>query len=37
MDPNFLVSHEIPMSKWEEAFDLLMKGKGCKILVDPQK
>jgi len=32
-----LATHDMPMSKWEEAFDNLMKGVGMKILLNPQE
>ncbi|XP_031574222.1 uncharacterized protein LOC116308013 [Actinia tenebrosa] len=32
-----LITHEIPMSRFEEAFQLLFNAQGCKILLDPQK
>lgn len=35
VDPRLIVSHRFPMSKFEEAFAMLMSGKSCKILIDP--
>jgi len=34
--PETLLSHEFAMSEWKSAFDVLMSGTGCKILVNPQ-
>merc|ERR1719370_1533953 len=34
--PEITVSHRIPMSNFHEAFDVLLKGKACKIILDPQ-
>jgi len=31
-----VVTHVFPMSEFEKAFEVLFKGEGCKILVDPQ-
>jgi hypothetical protein len=31
-----VVSHNLPMSRFDEAHHLLIEGKGCKILVNPQ-
>jgi len=36
VDPNIVLSHQFPMSDWKSAFDVLMSGAGCKIIVDPQ-
>jgi len=36
VDPTKIVSHEFPMTRWQEAFDTLMSGHGCKIVVDAQ-
>merc|ERR1712045_588596 len=36
VDPNIVLSHQFPMSDWRSAFDVLMSGAGCKIIVDPQ-
>jgi len=30
-----VITHEIPMSQFEKAFELLKSGKGCKIMIDP--
>ncbi len=35
--PEEIVSHEFAMSDWERAFDVLMSGQCCKIVMDPQK
>jgi L-iditol 2-dehydrogenase len=35
-----LVSHRLPLERWEEAFDLCARGEGIKVLIfprDPQK
>jgi len=37
VDPTLIVSHEFPMTKWQDAFDDLMSGTACKIVVDVQK
>ena len=37
VDVETVISHIIPLSKFEEAFELLYSGKACKILLDPQK
>jgi len=34
--PEIVLSHEFPMSDWKSAFDVLMSGAGCKIIVDPR-
>ena len=36
VDPKLIVSHDIKMTDWQSAFDTLMSGKACKIVVDPQ-
>jgi len=36
VDPTVIVSHEFPMTRWQEAFDTLMSGSACKIVVDTQ-
>ncbi|XP_004347831.1 hypothetical protein CAOG_04006 [Capsaspora owczarzaki ATCC 30864] len=36
VDISPIVSHDIPMSKFEDAFSTLLKAEGCKILMDPQ-
>jgi len=36
VSPEIVLSHEFTMSEWESAFDVLMSGAGCKIIVDPQ-
>ncbi|XP_020612280.1 uncharacterized protein LOC110050704 [Orbicella faveolata] len=35
VDVTPVITHEIPMSQFEQAFKLLKSGKGCKIMVDP--
>ena len=35
-DPKLIVSHDIKMTDWQNAFDTLMSGKACKIVIDPQ-
>lgn len=37
VDPKLIVSHEFSMTDYQNAFDTLMSGKACKIVVDPQK
>jgi len=34
--PELTVSHRIPMSQYQQAFDALLKGEACKIIMDPQ-
>jgi len=34
--PELIVSHEFPMSKWEDAFTALFSKDSCKIIMDPQ-
>jgi len=36
VDPTLIVSHEFSMTRWQEAFDMLMSGAACKIVVDAQ-
>jgi threonine dehydrogenase-like Zn-dependent dehydrogenase len=36
VDPTVIVSHQFPMTQWQEAFDTLMAGTACKIVVDAQ-
>jgi len=36
VDPKLIVSHDIKMTDWQSAFDTLMSGKACKIVIDPQ-
>jgi len=31
------LTHELPMSQYEEAFKLLFSGTACKIVMDPSK
>lgn len=35
VDVNALISHRFPMSKFEDAFQVLFGGKGCKIVLYP--
>jgi len=35
VDPNMLVTHDLRLSKHEEAFKTLLSGKCCKILITP--
>ena len=35
IDP--IISHVKPLSKFEEAFDLIKTGKGCKVILDPSQ
>jgi len=37
VDPTLIVSHELTLTTWQEAFDALMSGTACKIVVDVQK
>lgn len=30
-----LISHRLPLERYEEAFELLLTGKACKVLMDP--
>ncbi|XP_076822977.1 L-threonine 3-dehydrogenase-like isoform X1 [Clavelina lepadiformis] len=36
VDPLPVVSHQLPISKFEEAFKALLSGNACKIIMDPQ-
>ena len=36
VDPTLVISHRFGMSDWQNAFDHLMSGSACKIVVDPQ-
>jgi len=36
VDPTMIVSHEFSMTNWQEAFNTLMSGEACKIVVDAQ-
>ena len=36
MDPGFIVTHEFPLERWEEAFDIAETGSGAKVLLIPQ-
>lgn len=35
--PSLLVSHDVPMSQYHEAFDALLSGKSCKVIMNPGK
>ncbi|XP_076458186.1 L-threonine 3-dehydrogenase-like [Babylonia areolata] len=35
VDVKKIVSHRVPMSRFEEAFQVLFSGEACKILLDP--
>ena len=35
-DSELTVSHRIPMTRFREAFDALLNGTACKIILDPQ-
>ena len=37
VDPKKIISHSMTMSQWQEAFDTLLSGKACKIVIDPQQ
>jgi len=37
VDPTLIVSHEFTMTNWQDAYDALMSGEACKIVVDIQK
>nr|KAG5703163.1 hypothetical protein BaRGS_027328 [Batillaria attramentaria] len=37
VDVKKVVSHRVPMSKFEDAFKALFSGEACKILLDPSK
>ena len=34
--PTMIVSHEFKMTEHQKAFDVLMSGDACKIVVDPK-
>jgi len=36
VDPTLIVSHQFTMTRWQDAFDTLMSGVACKIVVDTQ-
>ncbi|XP_076029625.1 L-threonine 3-dehydrogenase-like [Oratosquilla oratoria] len=36
VDVNPIISHDLPMSNFHEAFQALLSGKACKIILDPQ-
>ena len=33
VDPTVIISHEFSLDQWQDAFDLLLSGKACKIVV----
>lgn len=35
VDLSGLISHRLPLERYEEAFELLLAGKACKVLMDP--
>ena len=35
--PEKTVSHRLPMSDFENAYDILLSGRACKIILDPQQ
>ena len=35
--PSMIVSHQYKMSDFTQAFETLMSGKACKIVVDPKE
>ncbi|XP_065067664.1 L-threonine 3-dehydrogenase-like [Rhopilema esculentum] len=37
VDVSCIITHDYPMSKFEEAFRILFDGEGCKIILDPSK
>jgi len=37
IDISATISHRFGMSEWEQAFEALMSGKCCKIMIDPQR
>eukprot|EP00112_Aurelia_sp_Birch-Aquarium-sp1_P006742 Seg1738.10 transcript_id=Seg1738.10/GoldUCD/mRNA.D3Y31 product="L-threonine 3-dehydrogenase" protein_id=Seg1738.10/GoldUCD/D3Y31 len=37
VDVSCIITHELPMSRFEEAFRILFTGEGCKIILDPSK
>lgn len=37
VDVRPVISHEFPLSKFEEAFEVLLSGKACKIIMNPQE
>nr|CAB3266482.1 sorbitol dehydrogenase-like [Phallusia mammillata] len=36
VDAKVVVSHDLPMSKYKDAFQSLLSGQACKIVMDPQ-
>ena len=36
VNPKKIISHNFGMSNWSEAFEILLAGKACKIVIDPQ-
>ena len=37
VNPELLVTHKIPLTRYQEAYELLCSGKAMKILLDPSK
>ena len=37
VDVTQVITHRFPMSKFEEAFRVLIEGSACKIIMDPSK
>lgn len=37
VNPSLVISHDLPMTQYEEAFRALFSGEACKIVLDPQK
>ena len=37
VDVKKVVSHRLPMSRFEDAFKALFSGEACKILMDPSQ
>jgi len=33
VDPTMIVSHEFPLKDWQDAFDTLLSGSSCKIII----
>ena len=33
VDPTLIISHTFTLDTWQEAFDMLLSGKACKIVV----
>lgn len=37
VDTNPIITHDYPLSQFERAFQVLLRGEGCKVLVTPGK